>query len=528
MKLTLSSELARSEIVMTHAGRELIWNTSPFERTELSSDTDTFKQINEYWARLPVESQGQIFDLYGRIYYILDSAQTLDQVTEELQPLIGELLDRYHDISSVHDWCQFYSDLAIPHNVPVSVTFEEGGSNTEDKTYTQTDYRKLVSLAVTLRAMVPIWGEFIFRTRNECGTTYKEYYAVRLLNYSRIMSSETVDNMGAQAIEKLRNYIVKQLPPDRSNAGAIMGCISTDDYPSFMLARVLVRRLCVGDISGTNPNATILTFIYKYIRQKNSSNRGNQKLGSSSNFNDNIREKFPETGGESDDGENKLSKLEGYKIQEELSRGDVQTIRHFLANPEWVLKDVQPDLNRSLLNQSMNSVKILEAEIIDPTQLAILQWVLQPAISPEGLATVNKKGLLKAIAIVQAVLWHRGHKELAVLCSAYSKQSKEHQILTVESRARIPRDLQEEIRILFPFHRRLSGKSKQGKMLNSCLVAIDKIADGLCAREWIITIPDQWLADFGTEANNRKYVAPFDIKIKLANLIISLLKRRTV
>lgn len=519
MRLQLSSEFSSSEIIMTHNGRELIWNTSPFERTELSSETDTFKQINDYWGRLPVQEQDQIFEIYWRIRYILDDAQTLDQVTEELQPLIAELLDKHHDLERLHDWAWFYSDLAIPHNVPEQLTFEEGGSSTEDKTYLKRDYKKLIALAVALRVMVPIWGEFIFRTRAECGTTYKEFYAYRLLRKSVIVKS--------QSIEKLTNYIVKQLPPDRSNAGAILGCVSSEDFPEFMLARVIVRRLCVGDITGTNPNATILTFIYKYIRQKNSSNRGTQRLGASTSFNDNIREKFPEGGGESDDGENKLSKLEGYKIQEELSRGDVQTIRFFLDNPDWVLKDVQPDLPADLLQESLKNVGILQSEIIDPSQLAILQWVLKPAISPEGLATVNKKGLLKAIAIVQAVLWYRGHKELAALCSAYSKQSEEHKILTVESRARIPRDMQEQIRELFPFSRRSSGKSRLAKVTNPCLNAIDKIADGLCAREWILTIPEQWLADFGNEVSNRKFVAPSDIKIKLANLIISLIQRRS-
>ncbi len=519
MQIKLSSELSRSEISMTHAGRELIWNTSPFERTEIDSETDAFKQINNYWMKLPPQEQDEIFELYGKIRYILDDAQSLDQVTLELQPLVAQLIDKHHDLERVHDWCWFYSDLAIPHDIKDNVNFEEGGSSTEEKTYLKTDYKRLVALAVVLRVMVPIWGEFIFRTKNECGTTYKEYYAVRLLNYSKIM--------GSHAVEKLTNYIMKQLPTDRSNAGAILGCISSDDLPPFMLARVLVRRLCVGDISGTNPSATILTFIYKYIRQKNSNNRGSQKLGSSSNFNDNIREKFPETGGESDDGENKLSKLEGYKIQEELSRGDVQTIRYFLSNPEWVLKDVQPDLPRDLLVQTINSTKVLEAEIIDPAQLAILQWVLKPAISPEGLATVNKVGLLKAIAIVQAVLWYRGHKELAALCSAYSKQSEDHMILTVEKGARIPRDIQEQIRVLFPFDRRASGKSKQAKMKNPCIDAIDKIADGLSSREWIITIPEPWLADL-TEVHNRRYIAPYDIRIKLANLIISLMHRRTV
>lgn len=525
MKITTSSEFTRSEIIMTHRNREIRWDISPFERTRLDvnddpSSVDVFKHINDYWSKLPESEQDEVFEIYGRIRYILDEALSLDQVTADLQPQIAELLDKHHDLGRVHDWCWFYSDLTVPHDVKDAVNFEEGGSNTADKTYLKPDYKKLVALAVTLRTMIPIWGEFIFRTRNECGTTYKEYYAVRLLNYSKIMSSD--------GIEKLTNYIMKQLPTEQSAAGAVLGCISSDDLPSFMLARVLVRRLCVGDISGTNPNVNILTFIYKYIRQKNSNNRGSQRLGSSSNFQDNIREKFPEAGGDSDDGENKLSKLEGYMIQEELSRGDVQTIRYFLENSNLVLQYIQPDMNMELLQQSVQSVQALEREIIDPAQLTILQWVLAQAISPEGLATVNKKGLLKAIAIVQAVLWQRGHFEIAALCSAYSKQSEDHQIFTVEKGARLTRDLQEQLSLLFPYSRRASGKSKIAKQRNPAIEAIDKIADGLSSREWVVTIPDQWLPQIGNEIGNRRFVTPYDIKIKLANLIISLLARRTI
>lgn len=518
MQLILNnSDFSKSECSMIHKGHEIIWNVSPFERTELSNDVYLFKQINEYWARLPEAVQDSIFKLYSDIRYILDDTVTLDQVTSELQGPIAELLDKYHDLTDVQHWADFHSDLIIPKDIHDCCTFDEGSPSTREKTYVTNDYRKLVALAIALRTMVPIWGEFIFRTKGECGTTFKEYYADRLLNYSVIKKSD--------AMIKLSKYVEHQLPSDQTTTGAILSGISSDDYPAFMVARVLVRRLCIGDITGSVPDTSILKFIYKFIRQKNSnSSGGSQKAGSLSNFNTNIREKFPESS-DYDDGDNKLSRMEGYKIQEEMSRGDVMTIRHYFSDPYMVAKAIKPDLDLSILEISLKSVLMLQDEIIDPAQLAILQWILKPAISPRGLATLNKVTLLKAIAVSQSILWATDNKDIAALCSAYSRQTNEHCIMTVESRSRITRDLQDELRSLFPYQRKTGGRAKSAKIINPAIAGIDIVADGLSSREWILTIPSKWVSELDGNVTNKRYSAPFDLKIKLAQLVCKLAKR---
>lgn len=521
MKLSLvKSDVNRNLVSMAHRDEVILWNVSSFDRTELDSGVDVFKQLNNYWAQLTSEQQTGMFEVYRTIRGLLDNAVSLDTLTLQLQKQVAVLLDEYHDLEVVQHWMDFKSDVIMPTSVPVSVNFDEGSPATEEKTYIQKDYRKLVALSIALRAMIPIWGEFIFRIRGESGTAFKEYSAKWLLNHSKIVNSD--------AILKLESYIQNQLPADNTVDGAILGGIGSLNYPGFIMSRVLVRRLCIGDITGINPQSTLLTFIYKFIRNPNSGQTSGKKSGLSRGIGDNIREKFRERSLDGEDGENKLSKFESYKIQEDMSRGDIVTLRYYVSNPYVVAKKIEPNLDLTLLEESLKSVQVLQAEFISPAQITLLQWVLKPAISPKGLGVIPKPDLLKAIAVVQAVLWFRGHKELAALCSAYVYKTQEHQIMTVESRARITKELQEELRFLFPFHRRYNGRSKSSKPVNPAIVSIDLVSDGLTEREWVLTIPDHWIKTLDDRIFNRRFAAPFDIKIKLASLVCQLVRQSAV
>lgn len=511
MQIRMASDLIATEAIMTHNGKELVWNISPFERTDIG-ENDAFAAINSYWSNLPIEVQDHIFELYSKIFYEIESNDNIESMTKGLQELIFELIERYHTLEQVEYWCIFKSNIIIPSTIMDTIQFEQGGSATADKTYVKKDYQKLVAMAVLLKAMIPIWGEFIFRTRNDCGTTFKEMYAARLLAKTSILVSEPA--------EKLKRYIMKQLPPDKTIHGAILAAINTDEYPNFMLARVIVRRLCVGDITGYNPSSTLLTFIYKYIRQKSTNSRPNQKLGNSSNFNDNVRTKFSET--DSEDGENKLSKLESYKIPEKLSRGDVVIFRNFFNDPYAVMAIINKDIPKQLLTEALESVKILQHEVIYDSQIAIIKWVLKKAINPKAISTLEKINLLKAIAIAQTVLWFNGHYELAAIVSSYSRKESDHKIFTVESRMRVSREYQEKIKQLFPYSKSIGKNKATAKLINPALTAIDVVSDHLSNDEWNVTLPQSWLENSNLTINNRKFVSPLDIRNKLAALIIQL------
>lgn len=512
MEIQLNSDdITKRDITISHNGRKLTWNANPFERTELGV-TDVFLYLNQYWSRLSPDQHDKMFALYEEIYKALDRFDDLEKLTIALQKLIADLLDNYHSEEQMNHWVNFYSNLIIPASISDAVEFTSGSPTTRDKTYLVSDYKNLIGLSITLRAILPIWGEFISRTKKECGTAFKEYHAKRLLNYSSIDKCE--------AMRKLKKYVELQLPTDRSIDSAIIGGIGSEDYPNWVLARVLIRRLCVGDISGMNQNLTIISYIHMYIRQKNSGQRA-QRTSGDSNFSGTIREKFPESGSEEGD-DNKASRLEGYKIQETLCRGDIVFLKNFMSDPLKVARLVEPNIDPVIVEESLKSINALMDEKIGTAQITLTQWVLKRAISPRSLAALSKGSVLEAIAVAQAVLWFRGYKEIAAFASAFNRVTDDHQIPMVESRSRITKELHEELGMLYPYQRKTRKPNPRAS--NPAVIAVDALANELCSKEWTITIPDRWMMELAQGLTSRRFVPSMNIKIQLATLVCQLAK----
>ncbi|MNU19679.1 hypothetical protein D3C71_79120 [compost metagenome] len=501
----------RSKAAMTHNGQEITWSVALLEKTSYKGEFDIFEQINGFWKHQPAAVQDKIFDVYQRIRNVYDATwDTSSELTRALYPLVAELFT-YHELPAVRHWVDFHSTIATPETLKDTFkeSYEQPG--TRERTYLKEDYRNLVVLTVALRAMVPVWGEFISLTYRENGTTLKEYYAFRLLAHANVMKSE--------AMERLRVYVEHSLPADKSKAAAILGGISSEDFPTWVLGLVVVRRLTVGDVRGMDPQTTLITLIYKYIHSRVKSH-DNSFIGL-------VKEKSVE-GGSSQEGENNLSKLEGYKVKQDIPAGDIVALEYFMQDVHGLAARVCPDMDPALLQQSLTSIQALEKEQIREPQMLLTQWIMSKAVPPRGLRLVSKKQCLDAMAITQAALWHRGHLELAALVSAIA-QTNDHGELQqggVDSRARIPKETIEELHELFPYPRRPSGKSaKVGRQNSPGQVAVENMAELFSECDWRLTLPADWVAKVTNSRNNRRYYVPHDIKVKLANLVKSLGQR---
>jgi hypothetical protein len=319
-------------------------------------------------------------------------------------------------------------------------------------------------------------------------------------------------------MERLRVYVEKSLPPDKSLAAAILGgAISSEDFPTWMLGLVLVRRLSVGDVRGLDPVSSLVTFIYKYIDQK--------ARGHDNTFIGMVKDKIVEGLGQ--EGENNLSKLEGYKIKQEIPAGDITVIEHYVEDIYNVALRICPDIDPELVRQSEESTRLLANYQIWQPQMKIMQWVLKPVVPPRGLMYLNKMLALRAMAAAQALLWHRGHFEIAALLSAIEQDNSDaQQLMGTETRARIPKELTEVLDKLYPFSRKPPGKSKaNAKRLNPASEAIDSVAGALNEHAWRLTLPSEWTAKVTGNKNTRRYGVPHDIKVKLANLTIAIAQR---
>lgn len=499
---------APSQVNLEHRGAVLEWNIALFDKASFNGEFDIFEQINGYWDHLGMETQDKIFDVYQRIKDTFDSVWENNELTRQLYKLIKELYE-YHQLSDIKFWISFRSNIVVPAGLREEFKESHETPGTRERTYLKSDYEWLVALSVALRPMVPIWGEFINRTRRDAGTVFKEYYAFQLLAYSNLYNSEPM--------ERLRVYVEHSLPAEKSKAAAIFGGISSEDFPMWVLGLVVVRRLSIGDVRGVDPGTTLVSFIYKYIGQK--------VKGHDNNFIGMVKDKQVE--GQGQEGENNLSKLEGYKIKQEIPAGDIAIIEHHARQAFQLAQKIAPDIDASLVQESIESVfSQLQNHNIFTAQMTIVQWVVARVLPPRGMLHLRKTTVLQVMGAVQAVLWHKGHREIAALMTAIEQDSDDEMLLGgTDSRARIPKDMLEQLDKLFPFSRRPTGKQRQVKRVNPAIETIEELNKGFGSNVWRLTLPAPWVEHVTGNKNNRRYSVPHDIKIKLANLAIQIAQR---
>lgn len=514
----------RSEAIMSHRGEQLSWGVALFEKLEKSTafqpDFDIFEQLNRYWAeQVDMTRQDKIFDVYKRMRAAFDKitdfhgeAWDTYDLTRELLPLVAELYS-YHPLEDIRHWYDFKSGLPVPHKLDDEYDQQKRSASggTREKTYLKDDYKGLTVLAVAIRAMIPVWGEFILLTRREKGTALKEFYAFKLL------AATGNDLYTSPPMEKLRIYVEASLP-DKSTESAVLRAISSEDFPLWVLSLVVVRRLAVGDLRGLDPDSNLITFIFKYIGQKVKSH-DNSFMG---------LVKPKQTEGQGQEGENNLSKLEGYKVKQEIPAGDIVIMSYSMQRHEPVIQRLCPDLDMHLLEQSLVSVRALDEQQIKEPQIVLMQWMLKPVIPPRGLLHLSKKLVLEGMAITQAVLWHQGHYELAGLVSAIAQSNDEGTFLTgSDSRARIPADLAAQLQQLYPHVRRPTGKQQKTQLPKTTAeLAITKMMGLFSQSDWRLTLPAAWVGKLTGSPTARRYSTPHEIKIKLANLSIQLATRK--
>jgi hypothetical protein len=362
--------------------------------------------------------------------------------------------------------------------------------------------------------VVPVWGELIAFTEKHkiLGTHWKEYAAYQLLTRTPLMDCE--------AMNKLRTYVHAYIPTDRSKRpySAIMAGVGSEDFPEWLLGVIVFRRVCIGDISNSNPESHMVSSIHSYIL--------NRLSPSESAFIGHVREK--NTKEKTDGEESKLSRLENYKTRQELSEGDVAIIVHTMRDPYFVLRRVSPSTPIELLDISLKTVKVLMSHRIQEPQLRIMQYVLARCCRPRGLQYLPKDIFLQALAVTQAVLWHRGHYEVAGLVSARADETGAEYIEpSMSHHGRISKELIENLNTLYPYMLRSTSKQQKesGKTQNAAIVAINEVSDQLGDYGWTLTLPSEWVNVLNPDQPTRRYSAPKEIRNKLAELVIQVANR---
>lgn len=499
--------ISKPKVVISHGEESLTWDVSMFDKSNFAGSFDMYHYNNLYFKKKSAEEQTQIFDIFKRIRIAFNEINEWKRLSKTLQPLIHDLFE-HHDVEQVRQWILFNTDIQFPLDLKSVYIPSNDKTGSREQTYIISDYQKLIALTFCLRLMIPIWGEFISQTRRDTGTNFKEYYAFLLLSNTSLFNSE--------AMQKLTTYVKYSMPNERSNA-TVLGGISSEDYPWWILSLVAIRCICTKDISGHIPEFSLIPYIYNHVKER--------VKRSDTNFDGLVKEKrISESGSDS---EGRTSGLEEYKIRQENSPGDVVLVNHAMQDILAATLKLYPDMDLGLFENSIETAKILQTRRIESPQITLVKWIFKPFISTRGIDMLSKPLMVGALGATQAILWHRQHHILSALSTAIVGDTDES-VSSIESRARVPKHIVEEIQKYYPYTQRTPIRQKDAKPVNLCLQAIDKLCDEFSSYNWVVTMDRGFLQYVTGSESNRALMIPHDIRVRVAQLILDLVNRTNI
>lgn len=494
-----------------HAGETLDYNVSYYGRNSFNVGFDLFEQLNAYWAQLYPEQQAKIFECYRQMKTSLESPfATHASLVSELS-VQANILFELHNFEDFKHWIFHKSNIKIPDSFEERFIYDVDKQNTPEQTYLKHEYIDLVTMTLIFRTMMPAWGEFISMMRKEHGNFLKEFHAYQTIRSANIQQHH--------AFVKLSNYVDRTIGPDRYNIVAIIDeGLSSEDFQEWVLARVVVRRLCVSDVRGNEPKANVVTFIHKYVAQ---SARPNQM-----SLEDRIEDKNRDIRrGEGDDVDDKLSAIERYRIKHDISMGELEEIEFAIKSPHNTAYKLSSKMTDEILATSMETSKQLYGNRVMDAQIMLLQWTFKPVVSPKGIPYLDYGKIVENLGVLEAVLWARGHHYLALLASSYTRfDNRIMQVSSVDSVKRLPVEMIEELRKCYPYQRMAGGKKTGYKPVSLAVDAIEQLYSALSMHAWIPTASDERIQQvLGTVT--RRIPIPPDIRILIAKFVLEIGQR---
>ena len=500
------------EVVIDHNGEKIPFSVNNFKRESFNDpEFDVFQYLNDYWSHMPLEEQSELFNCYHDISRTFDTPMPSSDLHDTLIDKVEKLMS-FHKLERIKNWVYNFTNIRVPATIEHNYVHNIDLNTSRGKTYIREDYLALVVMALSMKAMVPVWGEYINHIRANVGTTFKEYYAFLLLGKTEIIDSP--------ALHKLKTYIDSIVGTDNFKASNTLNNISSEDYTHWLLCTICLRRLCTEDIRGKieNDKYHLISAVYKFIVQRTSQD--------DSDFKNKIRDKTFNEKGDGDGRADKLSFLELYKNKSVISIGSIVLLEHSMSDIEAVVKRLSLSCPTDLLHRSIETASALSKYPLSEPQVNILRWVFKPVISAKGILHLPKDQIIAMMGAAEAVLWTRGFKYLALVSTAYiyNGESSVMVISPVDSKMRVPEELVKRIDTLYPYTSEPTLKKTVKKADNPAMVSIDNLSNSLIQYTWRSTSDESMITEVMGNPSRKLSIRP-DIKTDLAKLVIQIGER---
>lgn len=497
---------------LSHGQEESFWDVSAYyqrsgDKTPALEEALIFDEINQYWSSLSPERQQHIWEIYKQARVIFDTHYDIVVLIKPLQQIAKMLFDLM-PINELAYWTRFQGI-----RMPTNLKDQYEPRDIPEQTYLREDYHGLVVLSIAMRAMLPIWGEFINSTSKEAGNAFKELQALKLIKHASVMESAPM-----QRLQMYVSAFIDRAPQQALSNAALLSGLGSSNMPNWILGLTVVRRLTVGQISAKDDNSSLITNVHQYINNNLKSldrKVGVQKFGGTGKV---VDKKKPDQNLE----DQKASVVELYKVKQEVPDGELVILNVATENMQAMVDTIDPTIPLDRLQLCIDATRSLENLTIEPHQITLSQWIVDKYMPASGVAQLSKPALLQVMALTQAALWHWGFPDLAVLTTATPLSVSDDVMKAgIEGRARIPRELMEEAGIKWPFFRAIRGKPGS-RQTNVGARAVDRLCHILEANDWQLHAPSELIKLSSHFPNTKRLSAPHDIRAHVAKLLLKI------
>lgn len=510
-------------LVIQHGQKQVSFNVAAFAkptRHEL-----VVSEINRYWETLPQNVHAKLFALYEEAYKAVEEIESSELLMLRLRSIVRSLSEA-HEFEKLSQFTKVYGKVKLPPELQVQYGIE--APNTP-LTYLRGEYVDLLTLSIQHRFCVPLWGAYMFRIKDETQAQFKELAALQLITTSHLVQSPAYKRLQLYISEYIRN----SNPNDLKKMAILVNNLGTAQLPDWLLAQILIRRLSVAELVTTtmpDPAKSLVSDVYNYLRQRI------ERIDRT--FTDQIRDKNPD-GNASQSDEQRASTAEGYKIKEEQTVGTILAYSVYLMDltvPLYqVALKIEPTLPEETLAVFHSRNRDNPLFDLADVQMTLIAWVIHKVVTARAVQSLEPAALRNACSIVQAVLWHWGFHELAILAGSKAVQLPGGLTSMGAARQRITREQQELLAAHYPHYQQVKTKGGNKLQLNTpegrlqaaiqnnvAIQAIHDIVDLFNLYAWKPDVPKEFLSAQPLQWCDAGLLVSSRICQDLANLVLKI------
>lgn len=498
-----------------HEGRIAEFNISALiskrsrHNKEDLDDKIQFTVLNSYLEYKGDDFKSKLMDTLVTVQQEVDNLLTVPELHPLPYHIVLPVLDLF-DLQDVFYFLKFVFKLTPPPNLAdqFDPLIEQDSRGTRVQTYLKDDYLELAALSTILKVGLMGTYNLVYNRQKDLSSTHREYILFHLYRKHPIMESPPM--------VKVRGWIEKLIEQtstsdDTESIRTLERQVPKQELSNFILSIIISQKIAIAPLINDSEASNVVTKAYNYI---------NNKLKNSGDISNSYKNK---TSGTSEENHSeKESYAENIRVSSSRNDGEIIEMNWAVNSIERIISQLPKKQQQLVDIRQAKEVRTYISNIVATnileSQISIVASIFKSIMDPRCIDYLEIENLFNLFAVAFSYLWNLGHKQLAVVLLSSVDNSLNEDVVYINStvnKSRIPKELKEELDIIFPYKKVINADTTENLVEKS----IGVMSDELLGCKLVPVIPLEMVTQ-ALGSNNTTKLIDSDIKINLADFII--------